>query len=87
MFERIGAYHIGVTRSFCQNFDGSIVNIRGLEFAVTEESISQAIGVIHVGEKWYKRQSINEDYSQFLLPAHKDPDWSQGIQRVFLLEE
>ena len=86
MFERIGQHHLGVTRSFYQNFDGSVVKIGGLEFVVTEESISQAIGVIPVGEKWYKRKSINEYYSQFLLPAHKDPDWSQGIQRVFLLE-
>ena len=63
------------------------MQIWGLEFAVTEQSISMAIGVIPVGEQWYKRQSINKDYSQLLLLAHKDPDWSQGIQRVFLLEE
>ena len=40
MFERIGEYHIGVTRSFCQNFDGSVVKIAGIEFAVIEETIA-----------------------------------------------
>ena len=74
MFERIREYHIGITRSFCQIFDGSIVNIGGLEFEVMEEAIVQDIGVIPKGKKWYKRQSINEDYNQFLLPSHKNPD-------------
>ena len=50
MFERMGEYHIGVTRSFCQNFDRSTVNIGGLEFAMTEETIAHAIGIIHEGE-------------------------------------
>ena len=87
MFERMGEYHIGVTRYFCQNFDGSAVKIGGLEFAMIEETIAQDICVILEGEKWYKRQSIDEDYNQFLLPANENPNWSQGIQRVFLLEE
>ena len=75
MFERIGEYHTVVTRYFCQSFDGSIVSIEGPEFAVTKEYISHAIGVIPKGERWYKTQFINEDYSQFLLrPTHKDLD-------------
>ena len=51
MFERIGEYHTVVTRSFCQSFDGSVVSIEGLEFAVTKEYISHAIGVIPKGER------------------------------------
>ena len=87
MFERIAEHIIEVTKAFCHNFDGSSVQIRGLNFTVTEESISHAIDVLPEGERWYKRQTINEDYSQYLLPAHKNPDWSQGIQRSFLLKE
>ena len=87
MFERIAEHHIGVTKSFCQSFDGSRVQVGGLNFRVIEESISHAIVVLPEGERWYKRKTINEDYSQYMLPAHKNPDWSQGIQRSFLFKE
>ena len=87
MFEKIVEHHIGVTKAFCQSFDGSRVQVGGLKFAIIEESISHAIGVLPEGERWYKRQTINKDYSQFLLPAHKNPDWSRGIQRAFLFKE
>ena len=63
------------------------MKVGGLEFSVTKESTAQAIGIAPEGEKWYKRQSIYEDYGQFILLAHINPDWSQGIQRTFLLEE
>ena len=55
------------------------MNIGGIEFEVMEETIAQAMGIIPEGETWYKRQSIDEDYSNFLLPVHKNPNWSQGI--------
>ena len=74
MFERIGDYHIEVTKSFCQNCKGSTVKVGGLEFVVKEENIAHAIGIVPEDEKWYKRQSIDEDYCEFLLPTHKNPD-------------
>ena len=40
MLERIREHHAGVSISFCHNFDRPVVNIGGLEFVVTEESIS-----------------------------------------------
>ena len=87
MLKRIVEHHIEVTKAFCQSFDGSRVQVGGLNYIVTEKSISHAIGVLPEGERWYKRQTINEDYSQYLLPTHKNPDWSQGIQRSFLFKE
>ena len=87
MFEKIAEHHIGVTKYFYESFDGSRVQVGGFEFTVSEESISHAIGVVLEGKRWYKRQNINEYYSQFLLPAHKNPDWSEGIQRAFLFKE
>ena len=74
MFENIAKHHIGVTKALCHSFDGFRVQVGGLKFTVTEESISHTIGVLPEGERWYKRQTINEDYSQYMLPAHKNPD-------------
>ena len=45
-FEKIAKHHIGVTKSFCQSFDGSMIQVVGLEFTVTEECISHAIGFV-----------------------------------------
>ena len=87
MFERIAEHHIEVTKAFCQNFNGSRVQVRGLNFTFTEEFILHAICVLPEGERWYKRKTINEDYSQYLLLAHKNTDWSQGIQRSFPFKE
>ena len=64
MFERITEHHVEVTKAFCQVFNGSRVRIGGLSFIVIEETISHAIGVLQEGETWYKRKTINEDYSQ-----------------------
>ena len=87
MFERIAEHHIGVTKSLCHIFYGFKVQVGGLKFTVTEEFISHAIGVLPEVERWYKRKTIKEDYSQYLLPTHKNTDWSQGIQRDFLFKE
>ena len=74
MLERIVEHNIEVTKEFCQIFYGSRVQFGGLNFTVTWESISHAIDVLPEGDIWYKRQTINEDYSQYLLPTHKYPD-------------
>ena len=76
MFENIAQHHIRVTKYFYESFDRSMVKVGGLEFTITDESISHVISIILEGERWYKIQTINEYYSQFMLPAHKNPDWS-----------
>ena len=75
MFKRIAEHHIEVTKAFCQIFDGSRVQVGGSNFTVTEESILHAIDVLPEGERWCKRKTINEYYSQYLFPAHKNIDW------------
>ena len=62
MCEKIWDYNVEVTKSFCQNLKGSVVNVGWFDFSVTKESIAQAIGIAPEGEKWFKRQSIDEDY-------------------------
>ena len=50
MFKRIAEHNIKVTKSFCHIFKGSRVQIGGLSFIVTEETISHTIGVLPEGE-------------------------------------
>ena len=51
MFKRIAEHHVEVTKSFCQSFNGSRVQIGGLDFTFIEETFSHAIGVFPEGER------------------------------------
>ena len=46
---------------------------------VNEEVIAQAIGVPFDGEKWFKQQSFESDYSKFIFPGFENLDWKNGI--------
>lgn len=45
---------------FFRTFDGSRAKVCSLEFPVTEESISQAIGFPAVRKKWFKREKLEK---------------------------
>ena len=44
-----------------------------------EDVIAEAIGVQFDGEKWFKQQSFEANYSKFLLPGFEKLDWKNGI--------
>ena len=46
---------------------------------VNEEVIAEAIGVPSDGEKRFKEQSFEADYSKFLLPGFEKLDWKNGM--------
>ena len=46
---------------------------------VNEEVITEAIGVPSEGEKWFKQQSFEANYSKFIFPGFKKLDWKNGI--------
>ena len=44
-----------------------------------EDVIAEAIGVPSDGEKWFKQQSFEIDYSKFIFPWREKLDWKNGI--------
>ena len=46
---------------------------------VNEESIAEAIDVPAQGERWFKQQDFQGDYSEFLMPGFEKLDWKNGI--------
>ena len=46
---------------------------------MNEETIADAIGVSSEGEKWFKQQSFEADFSKYLLPGFEKLDWKNGI--------
>lgn len=54
-FYKISGHNIDVTRQFVETFDGSKAQVGNLKLSITEEFISQVIGLPQDGEKWFKK--------------------------------
>ena len=50
-----------------------------MQIRLDGDVIEEAIGVPSDGEKWFKQQSFETDYSKFLLPEFEKLDWKNGI--------
>ena len=44
-----------------------------------EDVIEEGICIPSDGEKWFKKQLFEADYSKFLLPGFENLDWKNGI--------
>ena len=49
-----------VTKQFAETFDGNKSQIGNLTLFITEEFISQVTGLPQIGEKWFKKQHIDD---------------------------
>ena len=66
--ERLQGYHSLVTMSFIENYKDERVQLQSLTVRVNENSIVEVIGVPTQGEKWFKQQDFQGDFSEFLMP-------------------
>ena len=53
-------YIMEVTRQFTEPFDGQKSQIRNLTLSISEDFISQVTGLPQIGEKWFKKQHMDE---------------------------
>ena len=77
--EKLQGHNEQVTRAFIKNYNDEVVWFEDLQIIVNEETIAGTIGVSSKGEKWFKQQSIEADFSKFLLPGFENLDWKNGI--------
>lgn len=79
--QKFDGFDSAVTITFSWTFDGSQANIGSLEFAVTEESISHAIGLPIVGKKYFKKGKLKRKlWCQFVVNLEKKVDWKNDLQ-------
>ena len=64
-YEKLQRYHSQVTMSFIKNYKDEKVQLESLTVRVNEDSIAEAIDVPAQGEKWFKQQDFQGDYSEF----------------------
>ena len=72
-------YHSQVTMLFIKNYRDEKVQLVSLIVRVNEDSIAEPIGVPAQGEKWFKQQDLQRDFSEFLMPGCENLDWKNGV--------
>ena len=65
--------------SFIKNYKDEMVQLKSLTVRVNEYSIAEAIDVPAQGERWFKQQDFQGDYSEFLMPGFEKLDWKNGV--------
>ena len=63
-------HHRELARLFVLHFHNGHVNLAGVDFILSSESIAQATGIPNVGEEWNKRKVLDRfQYEPFIKPA------------------
>lgn len=77
-----------VTEQFILSLNGNTVTVKDFSFRISEDFISEAIGVPRQGEAWFKNAALTEvDLNHFMKPEHENPPWALGFPREFLTYE
>ena len=76
-----------MVREFSLNFNGTKTKVGILEFEVSELSISIAIEIPNIGERWFKDLTLNASFSkEFLKLEYQEDNLSKGVPRNHMLE-
>lgn len=77
--KKFSGENYGVSKTFALSFNGVKVQVGGVGFKVTEQSMAKALSLPHTGERWYKGQDLGAtDLNFFLKPEHNNPSWKRG---------
>ena len=77
--EKLQGYHSQVTMLFIKNYRDEKVQLESLTVRVNKNSIAEAIDVPAHGEKWFKQQDFQGDFSEFLMLGFEKLDWKNGV--------
>ena len=75
-------YNLEVTRQFAESFDEQKAQIGNLTLSISEYFISQVTGLPQIGEKWFKKQNMDEKaWTLYINKSRKAHNWVNGIAR------
>ena len=57
---KFSRYNMQVTKQFAESFDGKKAQVENLTLFITKELIFQVTGLPQRGEKWFKKQHMDE---------------------------
>ena len=71
--------HRELARVFVLHLHDGRVNLAGVEFILSPETIAQATGIPNIGEEWNKRQQLEKSYYE----PYIKPEFMRQLSRVF----
>ena len=72
-------HHRELARLFVLHLHDGRVNLAGVDFILSPETIAQATGIPNIGEKWNKCQQLEESYYE----PYIKPGYMRHLSRVF----
>ena len=85
---KFSGFNLAVFRAFAASFDGIKAQIGDVELRLTEEFVSQAIGLPRVSERWYKGKHVkNDHWKEFLTPANRKMKYKSGFPSRLLMKK
>ena len=74
-----------VTRKFAKSFDGHKAQIGNLSLSSSEDFIAQVTGLPQIGEKWFKKQHMDEKaWTLYINKSRKAHNWIHGVARRWI---
>ena len=71
--------HSDLTRLFILSLQNHQVNLAGVNFELSSESIAKATGILNIGERWFKKKKLDLSYYEPFLK----PSCQQGCKAIF----
>lgn len=82
---KFSGYNLEVTRQFASTFDGNKAQVGNLVFSISEEYISQVTELPQTGERWFKKQPMDEkSWTPYIRKSRKVYTWVNGVSRNWL---
>jgi hypothetical protein len=81
-FSQLQGYNDAIALEFSQQFHSNTTTIQGLIMEVTQESISQAVGLLTTREHWFKNKVDGHGATKsFLRAGEKVVNIGEGVKR------
>jgi hypothetical protein len=77
--EKFKGFNLRVAQEFALNFDGCREKIGDVQLEVTEEFLSQAMGLPAVGQKWFKNAKVEEVPWTLMFTSRKITSCDRGM--------
>ena len=82
---KFSSYNLEVTRQFVDAIDGNRAQAGNLILSIIEEYISQVTGLPQIGEKWFKKQYMEEkSWTPYINKSRKVCNWVSSVSRSWL---
>ena len=87
-FDKFMGFDDDIALRFSRSYNGNYAKIGDKSFLVSEQSISQAIGLVIEGDRWFKKGTLTRpEINQLLKPEFHTVKLGKGFPRSYLIDK